>query len=97
MRRREFFKFAGGAAALGALPRQTSAQQPAKIPTIGFLCPTSAGAWTAWTKAFVDRLTELGWIDGRTVTIVFRWADGHERALRRTCGGNSSLARSTLS
>jgi putative tryptophan/tyrosine transport system substrate-binding protein len=73
VRRREFITLIGGAA---AWPLAARAQQPGKIPTIGFLGPTSAAAWTAWTKAFVDRLTELGWIDGRTVTIVFRWADG---------------------
>jgi putative ABC transport system substrate-binding protein len=32
--------------------------------------------WTHWTNAFVRRLAELGWIDGRTVTIEYRWAEG---------------------
>jgi ABC-type uncharacterized transport system substrate-binding protein len=63
----------GGAAAwpLGARA------QPNKAPTIGFLGPTAPQAWTPWTKVFVDRFAELGWVDGRTVTIVYRWADGH--------------------
>jgi putative ABC transport system substrate-binding protein len=33
-------------------------------------------AWTHWTAAFVRRLGELGWIDGRNVTIEYRWAEG---------------------
>ena len=51
--------------------------RPGKPPTIGFLGPPAPGAWTPWTKAFVDRLAELGWIDGRTVNIAYRWANGH--------------------
>src|SRR5262249_13999172 len=38
-------------------------------PTIGFLGPASASAMTAWTAAFVQRLRELGWIEGRTIRI----------------------------
>jgi putative ABC transport system substrate-binding protein len=53
------------------------AQQPGKIPTVGFLGPTAAESWTAWTKAFVDRFAQLGWVDGQTVRIVYRWANGH--------------------
>ena len=50
------------------------AQQPAKLPTIGFLgTSTACGQWTA---AFVQRLRELGWIEGRTVAIEYRWAEG---------------------
>jgi putative tryptophan/tyrosine transport system substrate-binding protein len=47
------------------------------VPVVGFLGPTAPLAWTSWTKAFVDRFAELGWTDGRTVTIVYRWANGH--------------------
>jgi putative tryptophan/tyrosine transport system substrate-binding protein len=47
------------------------------IPVVGFLGPTAPQAWTSWTKAFVDRFAELGWTDGRTVAIVYRWANGH--------------------
>jgi putative tryptophan/tyrosine transport system substrate-binding protein len=72
MRRREFITLLAGAAAcpLGARA------QPRTVPTIGFLGPTAPQAWTSWTKAFVDRFAELGWVDGRTVKIVYRWANG---------------------
>jgi putative ABC transport system substrate-binding protein len=74
VKRREFVTLLGGAAA--TWPLCVRAQQAGKIPTIGFLGPTARGAWTEWTKAFVDRLAELGWIDGQTVKIVYRWANG---------------------
>ena len=66
MRRREFISLLGGAVA--GLPVAARAQ-PSRVPTIGFLGPTAREAWTSWTKAFVDRLSELGWVDGRTVKI----------------------------
>jgi putative tryptophan/tyrosine transport system substrate-binding protein len=74
MNRRGFIVALGGAAA--AWPRAARAQQPAKLPTIGFLGATSAAAWTSWVAAFVQRLRELGWIEGRTVAIEYRWAEG---------------------
>lgn len=74
MRRRDFINLLGGAVAAWSGP--VHAQRVSKLPTIGFLGTTSASAWTSWTAAFVDRLRELGWVDGRTVTIEYRWADG---------------------
>jgi putative tryptophan/tyrosine transport system substrate-binding protein len=74
MRRREFIKLLGGA--LAAWPVVARAQVPGKVPTIGFLGTPSASAWTSYTAAFVRGLRELGWIDGRTVTIEYRWAEG---------------------
>ena len=75
MRRREFITLLGGAAAAGRSRR--GAQQPAgKLPTIGFLGSGSASAGHPWATAFVQRLRELGWIEGRTVAIEYRWADG---------------------
>src|SRR5262245_30109640 len=72
--RREFLAtLLGGAVA--AWPLAPRAQQ-AKMPTIGVLGTASAAAWSPWTAAFVLRLRELGWIDGRTVAIEYRWADG---------------------
>jgi putative ABC transport system substrate-binding protein len=70
--RREFITLLAGAAAwpLGARAQAT------RVPTVGFLGPTAPQAWTAWTKAFVDRFAELGWVDGHTVKIVYRWANG---------------------
>jgi putative ABC transport system substrate-binding protein len=76
-RRREFI--AGGAAAI-VLPRAPHAQQR-KIPTIGFLGATSAATARNWVAALEQRLGELGWHNGRTVTIEYRWANGSvERA-----------------
>ena len=75
MRRRDFFiSLLGGAAA--TWPLMARAQQPAKPPTIGLLGTASASAWGPWTGAFAQRLRELGWIEGRTVAIEYRWAEG---------------------
>ena len=73
MRRRDFIGFVGGAAA--AWPLVARAQQP-KLPTIGFLGSTTPSAMSQWVAAFVQRLRELGWIEGRTVAIEYRWAEG---------------------
>jgi putative ABC transport system substrate-binding protein len=35
-------------------------------------------AWGPWTAAFVKRLSELGWVDGKTIKIEYRWAEGSE-------------------
>jgi putative tryptophan/tyrosine transport system substrate-binding protein len=78
MRRREFITFLGGAAA--AWPLGARAQQPSKLPTIGFLGTSSQSGWGSWTDAFVKRLRELGWIEDRTVTIVYRWAEGRSES-----------------
>jgi putative ABC transport system substrate-binding protein len=72
MRRREFITLVGGAAA--TWPFAARAQQPAK--TIGFLGANSPALQSQWTAAFVQRLRELGWIEGRTIAIEYRWAEG---------------------
>ena len=74
IRRREFITLLGGTAA--TRPLAARAQQSAKLPTIGFLGGTTASTMRQWTDAFVQRLRELGWVDGRTVAIEFRWAEG---------------------
>ena len=74
MRRRDFITLFGGTA---AWPLFARAQQAAKLPTIGFLSPASQSSWGSWTNAFTERLRELGWIEGHTVTIEYRWAEGH--------------------
>jgi putative ABC transport system substrate-binding protein len=73
MRRRAFIKLIGGSAA--AWPLAARAQQPGKLPTIGFL-GTEASVWSPWTAAFVQRLRELGWIESRTIAIEYRWSEG---------------------
>ena len=74
MKRREFITLLGGAAA--AWPLAARAQQPGKLPTIGFLGANRPSAQSQWTAAFVQRLRELGWIEGRSIAIEYRWAEG---------------------
>jgi putative ABC transport system substrate-binding protein len=74
VRRREFITLLGGAAV--GWPTAARAQQQGKVPTIGLLGAAAASVWRPWTDAFVQRLGELGWVDGRTVMIEYRWADG---------------------
>jgi len=62
-----------GAAAAWPLPAR--AQQAGKLPTIGVLGP-DAVSWAARTAALAERLKQLGWIDGRTIAIEFRWSEG---------------------
>jgi putative tryptophan/tyrosine transport system substrate-binding protein len=79
MQRREFITLLGGTAA--AWPLAARSQQSGRLPTIGFVGGATASAWTNWSAAFVQRLRELGWSEGRTVSIEYRWAEGrHERA-----------------
>src|ERR1700738_3494914 len=74
MKRRAFISLLGGAAA--AWPLAARAQQPGKLPTIGFFSPNTSSAASPWTAAFVERLRDLGWIEGRTVAIAYRWGEG---------------------
>jgi putative ABC transport system substrate-binding protein len=74
IKRREFIRLLGGAAA--AWPHGGRAQQPGKLPTIGFLGAATPSVWSDWVSAFVQRLRELGWTEGRTVAIKYRWAEG---------------------
>jgi putative tryptophan/tyrosine transport system substrate-binding protein len=74
VKRRTFLTLLGGAAA--AWPLAARAQQAGKLPTIGFLVPGTPSSHAQWVAAFVRRLHELGWIEGRTVAIEYRWAEG---------------------
>ena len=83
MRRREFVALIAGASV--AWPPLLIAQQ-AKRPTIGFLGANAASAQTEWTAAFVQGLRELGWIEGRTISIEYDWAEGRSQRDRcRVC------------
>jgi putative ABC transport system substrate-binding protein len=74
VKRRAFITLLGGTAA--AWPLGARAQQPTKLPTIGFLVSGTPSSHGQWVAAFVRRLNELGWIEGRTVAIEYRWAEG---------------------
>jgi putative ABC transport system substrate-binding protein len=74
MRRREFITIVGGAAV--AWPLAAHAQRGGKLPTIGFLGSATPAAWAPWTAAFLQRRRELGWTEGRTIAIEYRWAEG---------------------
>jgi ABC-type uncharacterized transport system substrate-binding protein len=76
MRRRDFITLLGGAAV--AWPLAARAQQPGKLPTIGFLGATNPTTWSPFVNAFLQRMRELGWVDGRNVAIEYRWAEGRE-------------------
>jgi putative ABC transport system substrate-binding protein len=79
LKRREFITLAGGAAAVW--PLAARAQQAGKLPTIGYLGANTASAQSQWTAAFVQRLRELGWIEGRTVAIEYRWGEGRSERM----------------
>src|SRR5262249_5930582 len=72
--RRKFLATLGGAAA--AWPLAARGQQPGRLPTIGFFGSATPATFGPWVAAFVQRLDELGWIERRTVSIEYRWAEG---------------------
>src|SRR5215813_3355409 len=76
MKRREFITLLGGATVVW--PLAARAQQAGKLPTIGFLGQTTRSGGSEWVAAFVQRLHELGWNEGRTIAIEYRWAEGRE-------------------
>jgi putative ABC transport system substrate-binding protein len=74
LKRREFIKAAG--VSILAFPVAAQAQQPAKLPVIGFLGANTLAAQRRSTEALIQRLRELGWHEGRNITIAYRWAEG---------------------
>jgi putative ABC transport system substrate-binding protein len=78
IRRRKFISFLGGAA---AWPVVAWAQQARHVPTIGYVAPTNPLVPSRSTGAFLQRLRELGWIEGQTITIESRWAAGRRERL----------------
>jgi putative tryptophan/tyrosine transport system substrate-binding protein len=79
VKRREVITLLGGAAA--AWPLGVRAEQGAKPATIGLLGSGTAATQSQWTAAFVQRMRELGWIEGRNLTIDYRWAEGRTERL----------------
>jgi putative ABC transport system substrate-binding protein len=78
MRRRDFIPLLGGA--MVAWPLAVRAQQPAKIPRIGLLSPFSPSATALWHQAFRQGLRDLGWVEGKNISIEYRYAEGrHDR------------------
>jgi len=70
MTRREFVELFSGTVAAWPLVAQAQQSTPRHIGVLG----ADATVWNAWTVAFVDRLRELGWIEGDTIDIEYRWA-----------------------
>jgi putative ABC transport system substrate-binding protein len=70
--RRQFISALGSAAIASPL----AAREQAKLPTVGVLGTANASGWSLFTAAFVQRLREHGWIEGRTVAIEYRWGEG---------------------
>jgi putative tryptophan/tyrosine transport system substrate-binding protein len=73
VKRRAFIATLGGAI---AWPLVARAQTARKLPTIGLLIPGTRAAHGPWFDSLVQRLHELGWIEGHTVEIEYRYADG---------------------
>ena len=78
IRRRKFISFLGGVA---AWPVVAWAQQARHVPIIGYVAPTNPLIPSRGTGAFLQRLRELGWIEGQTITIESRWAAGRPERL----------------
>src|SRR3974377_768281 len=78
MNRRKMIAALGSAA---AWPLAARAQQAAKRPIIGFLGDSTSLAESERAAAFARRLHDLGWIEGRTIAIEYRWADGRNDRL----------------
>ena len=90
MRRREFIRLLGGAAA--AWPLAARAQQPAKVPRVGILSP-AASEYTADMTAFRQGIRDLGYIEGQTIALDFRLSKGIIDALPGTRRGIGARSR----
>jgi putative tryptophan/tyrosine transport system substrate-binding protein len=76
MKRREFIGLLGGAAAsFVSWPPAVREEQAAK-PIIGLLVPGTPASHGHWYAATVQRLREFGWVEGRTIAVEYRWAEG---------------------
>jgi len=87
MKRREFITLIGGAA---AWPLASRAQQRSAIPVVGFLQPGSAAEFGQFARAFLQGLKTVGYVEGETVSIEYRWAEGSYGELPRLAVESSS-------
>jgi putative ABC transport system substrate-binding protein len=78
MRRREVI---AGIGTTLAWPLTARAQQRPRLPTVGLLVPGTPESHGKWVAAFVQRLSELSWTEGRTVAIEYRWAEGRNERM----------------
>ncbi len=62
-----------------ALPAE--AQQPGKVPRMGFLSPFSPSATAIWLQAFRQGLHDLGWVEGKNISVEYRYAEGRNDRL----------------
>jgi putative ABC transport system substrate-binding protein len=72
MRRREFITFLGGASAAWSF----AAQAQRTVPVVGFLSSGSPRAFEKFLRAFQNGLSQEGFVEGRNVAIIYRWAEG---------------------
>jgi putative ABC transport system substrate-binding protein len=83
MKRREFIAGLGG---IAAWPTTVRAQQAGKLPIIGFLGTNTAAIERPRLATFAKRLGELGWVEGRSIFIEHRWAEGVDERAREIAG-----------
>jgi ABC-type uncharacterized transport system substrate-binding protein len=82
VRRREFITLLGGAGAATTWPIAARAQQPVKVPRIGFLGAASASSYASQLEGFRLGLHDLGYVEGTNLLIEYRWAQGDYERLR---------------
>src|SRR5215510_740007 len=78
LKRREFITLLGGAAI--TRPLAAHAQQAA-MPVIGYLNSTSPNSYARYTDAFLEGLKSTGYVEGESVAMIFRWAEGQNDRL----------------